>query len=123
MASRIWLTWALTLSLEEEQRQSREALDALKSFGFNLVSLSNNHAFDLKVPGIQNTLREAGRLNLAHAGTGNTLEEALAPGYLHTPKGTVALIGMASGEVAPGGAATPTRPDVDEIRVHRGRLI
>src|SRR3984957_14076351 len=48
-----------------------EALDALQSFGFNLVSLSNNHAFDLKVPGIQNTLEEARRLKLAHAGTGN----------------------------------------------------
>ena len=74
-----------------------EALDALKSFGFNLVSLSNNHAFDLKVPGIQNTLQEASRLNLAHAGIGNTIEEAAAPGYLHTPKGTVALVAMASG--------------------------
>jgi poly-gamma-glutamate capsule biosynthesis protein CapA/YwtB (metallophosphatase superfamily) len=30
-----------------------EALDALQTFGFNLVSLSNNHAFDLKVPGIR----------------------------------------------------------------------
>ena len=26
-----------------------EALDALKTFGFNLLSLSGNHAFDLKV--------------------------------------------------------------------------
>src|SRR5579871_6542852 len=59
-----------------------EALDALQSFGFNLVSLSNNHSFDLKVAGIQNTLGEAKRLNLAHAGTGNTIQEAVAPGYL-----------------------------------------
>src|SRR5260370_41197802 len=36
-----------------------EALDALTTFGFNLLSLSGNHAFDLKVTGIQNTLREA----------------------------------------------------------------
>ncbi len=28
-----------------------EALDALKTFGFNLLSLSGNHAFDLKVDG------------------------------------------------------------------------
>jgi poly-gamma-glutamate synthesis protein (capsule biosynthesis protein) len=48
------------------------------------------------------------------------LDEAVAPAYLHTPKGTVALIGIASGEVAPGGAATPTRPGVDELRVHQG---
>jgi poly-gamma-glutamate synthesis protein (capsule biosynthesis protein) len=94
-----------------------EALDALQSFGFNLVSLSNNHAFDLKVPGIENTLQEAARLNLAHAGTGNTIEEAVAPGYLHTPKGTIALVAMASGLIADGGSATATRPGVNELRV------
>src|SRR5258708_25857208 len=37
-----------------------EALDALTTFGFNLLSLSDNHAFDLKVAGIQKTNREAG---------------------------------------------------------------
>ena len=98
-----------------------EALDALHSFGFNLVSLSNNHAWDLKVPGIQNTLEEAGRLKLTHAGTGNTLEEAAAPGYLHTPKGTVALVGMASGLIEPGGSATANRPGVNELRVEAGK--
>jgi poly-gamma-glutamate capsule biosynthesis protein CapA/YwtB (metallophosphatase superfamily) len=98
-----------------------EALGALQSFGFNLVSFSNNHAFDLKVPGIQNTLAEAKRLNLAHAGTGNTIEEAVAPGYLHTPKGTVALVAMASGLVAEGGSATAARPGVNELRVEAGK--
>jgi poly-gamma-glutamate capsule biosynthesis protein CapA/YwtB (metallophosphatase superfamily) len=97
-----------------------EALDALKAFGFNLVSLSNNHAFDLKVPGIQNTLQEASHLNLAHAGTGNTIEEAVAPAYLRTPKGTVALVAMASGLIAEGGSATATRPGVNELRVEAG---
>jgi len=98
-----------------------EALDALQSFGFNLVSLSNNHAFDLKVPGIQNTLEEAKRLNLAHAGTGNTIDEAVAPGYLRTPKGTVALVAMASGLIAEGGSATAGRPGVNELRVEGGK--
>jgi poly-gamma-glutamate synthesis protein (capsule biosynthesis protein) len=94
-----------------------EALESLKTFGFNLVSLSNNHAWDLKVAGIQNTLAQVKRLNLAHAGTGNTIQEAAAPGYLHTPKGTVALIGIASGLIEEGGAATATRPGVNELRV------
>ena len=95
-------------------------LDSLQAVGFNLVSLSNNHAWDLRAVGIQNTLREASKLNLVHAGIGNTLDEAVAPGYLYTPKGAVALIGIASGEVAPGGAATPTRPGVNELRVDQG---
>ena len=74
-----------------------EALDALTTFGFNLLSLSGNHAFDLKVTGIHNTLRGTDGRKIVHAGTGNNLAEAAAPGYLHTPKGTIALIASASG--------------------------
>src|SRR5579859_5421300 len=97
-----------------------EALDALTTFGFNLLSLSGNHAFDLKVTGIQNTIREADRRKIVHAGTGNTVAEAVAPGYLHTPKGTIALIASASGLITPGGRATADRPGVNELRVEAG---
>src|SRR6266550_3712706 len=89
-----------------------EALDALTTFGFNLVSLSGNHAFDLKAVGIQNTLREADRRKIVHAGIGNNLVEAAAPVYLQTQKGTIALIASASGLIAPGGSATAERPGV-----------
>lgn len=98
------------------------ALEALKSMGFNLVSLSNNHAGDLKIPGIQDTLREANRLNLAHAGTGNTLEEAEAPAYLRTPNGTVALVAIASGMIPPDGSATASRSGVNQLHVDAGNI-
>jgi len=116
---------ATVLEKEQSPKDGRflsppEALDALKALGFNLLALSDNHSFDLKVPGIQNTLREVKSRNLAHAGIGNTLEEAAAPGYLHTPKGTVALVAMASGLIAEGGSATATRPGVNELRVEAG---
>jgi len=97
-----------------------EAVDALQTFGFNLLSLSGNHAFDLKVTGIQNTIREVDRRKIVHAGTGNTVAEAVAPGYLHTPKGTIALIASASGLIAPGARATADRPGVNELRVEAG---
>ena len=97
-----------------------EALDALKTFGFNLLSLAGNHAFDLKVAGIQNTIREADVRHIVHAGTGNSVAEAVAPGYLRTPKGTIALIASASGLIAPGASATADRPGVDELRVEAG---
>jgi poly-gamma-glutamate capsule biosynthesis protein CapA/YwtB (metallophosphatase superfamily) len=99
-----------------------EAFDALTTFGFNLVSLSGNHAFDLKVTGIQNTLREADRRKIVHAGTGNNVAEAVAPGYLHTPKGTIALIASASGLITPGASATADRPGVNELRVEAGSI-
>jgi len=97
-----------------------EALDALTTFGFNLLSLSGNHAFDLKVKGVQNTLREADSRKIVHAGTGNNLTEAAAPAYLHTPKGTIALIASASGLIVPGGSATAERPGVNELRIEAG---
>jgi poly-gamma-glutamate capsule biosynthesis protein CapA/YwtB (metallophosphatase superfamily) len=96
------------------------ALDALTTFGFNLLSLSGNHAFDLKVTGIQNTIREADNRKIVHAGTGNNAAEAVAPAYLHTPKGTIALIASASGLIAPGASATADRPGVNELRVEAG---
>src|SRR5712692_7188297 len=97
-----------------------EALDALTTFGFNLLSLSGNHAFDLKATGIQNTIRDAESRKIVHAGTGNTLAEAVSPGYLHTPKGTIALLASASGLIAPGGSATKDRPGVNELRIEAG---
>jgi len=97
-----------------------EALDALKTFGFNLLALSCNHAFDLKVTGIQNTIREAESRKIVHAGTGNNLAEAAGPGYLRTPKGTIALIASASGLIVPGGSARADRPGVNELRVEAG---
>jgi poly-gamma-glutamate capsule biosynthesis protein CapA/YwtB (metallophosphatase superfamily) len=97
-----------------------ESLDALTAVGFNLFSLSDNHSFDLKAKGIQNTLSEIKARNLVHAGIGNDLAEATAPGYLHTSKGTVALISSASGLIVAGGNATADRPGVNELRVQAG---
>src|SRR5271163_2531249 len=97
-----------------------EALDALTTFGFNLLALSGNHAFDLKATGIQNTIRGAERRKIVHAGTGNNIAEAVAPGYLHTPKGTIALIASASGLITPGGSASADRPGVNELRIEAG---
>jgi poly-gamma-glutamate capsule biosynthesis protein CapA/YwtB (metallophosphatase superfamily) len=97
-----------------------EALDALAAMGFNLLSLANNHAFDLKVPGIHHALDETNRRHIVHAGTGDTIDEASAPAYLKTPKGTVALVAIASGLVAEGGSATSARPGVNELRVDKG---
>src|SRR6185437_2554137 len=55
------------------------ALDALQACGFNLLALADNHAFDLRATGIDNTIHEADRRGLVHAGTGDTLAEAASP--------------------------------------------
>lgn len=97
-----------------------EALDALKAVGFNLVSLSNNHAFDLQATGIRNTIRETSQRGIVHAGIGETLNEASGAGYLKTSKGTIALVSSASGLIAAGGMAAADRPGVNELRIRAG---
>src|SRR4029077_13076421 len=100
-----------------------EALDALQALGFNLLSLSNNHAFDLKEVGIDNTLREVERRRIAHAGTGATLAAAAAPTYLRVGSTTVALVASASGLIAQGGAARVNSSGVNELRVMAGEVV
>ena len=97
-----------------------EALDALGAMGFNLLALSGNHAFDLREPGIRNTLREVDRRRIVHAGTGINIADASAPAYLRTPKGTVALVASASGLLANGARADADHPGVNELRVNAG---
>jgi poly-gamma-glutamate synthesis protein (capsule biosynthesis protein) len=97
-----------------------EALDALQAMGFNLLALASNHAFDLQVTGITNSLHEADRRHLVHAGTGSTLAQAAAPAYLHTAQGTVALVASASGAISPDARASASQPGVNELRVEAG---
>lgn len=91
-------------------------LDCLKSMGVSLLAHSNNHAFDLNTGGILDALDAMKSRGFAHAGTGRDLAEARAPAFQRTPAGTVALVGMATGRVREGGAATPTRAGVHEVR-------
>lgn len=94
-------------------------LDALKWMGFNLLSLANNHAFDLGSLGVLSTIESARKLGFTFAGTGANLEEAGAPCYLETTKGRVALIAMASGSLPENAFATskcdalPARPGIN----------
>jgi poly-gamma-glutamate synthesis protein (capsule biosynthesis protein) len=85
--------------------------------------LSNNHAFDLKEAGVDNTLREVERRGIVHAGVGKTLAEAAAPAYLSVGNMTVALVASASGLIAAGGAARADARGVNELRVMAGDVV
>lgn len=93
-----------------------EAMEALKSFGFNLLSLANNHSFDIKARGIVNTLETAERLGIGHAGTGRNLLAANESCVVETSDGNVALIALASGLINDG-RATETQPGVNELAI------
>tara|TARA_R110002072_G_scaffold1559_4_gene12917 strand:+ start:12735 stop:13955 length:1221 start_codon:yes stop_codon:yes gene_type:complete len=95
---------------------SQQTLDCLDRMGFNLLALSNNHAWDLGTPGIVATRDAVAAAGFAHAGTGDNITQAAAPGYLYSPA-SAALVSMAMGRIREGGAATDTRPGSNEVRL------
>lgn len=97
-----------------------DALRSLRDLGFNLISLSNNHSWDLGDRGILATIDEARRNGFQFSGTGRNSAEATAPAFLETTAGTVSLVSMASGSIREGAAASPGSPGVNELRVARG---
>lgn len=92
------------------------AMEALKSFGFNLLALGNNHSYDLKADGIVATLEAAERLEIAHAGTGRDAHAANETVLLPTPCGSVAFLAHAAGLIH-AGRATPAQPGVNELAI------
>jgi poly-gamma-glutamate synthesis protein (capsule biosynthesis protein) len=67
-------------------------MDFLASMGFNLMSLSNNHIWDLGECGVEVTRAAADRYGVTHAGAGPTVEEATVPAYMHVKGTTFALV-------------------------------
>ena len=91
-------------------------LDCLKDWHIDLLATSNNHAFDLGTGGIVGTLDELEGRGFTHAGTGENLASAAAPAIRRGKNGTVGLVAGASGQIRGDGAATVSRPGVNELR-------
>ncbi|MBT8396038.1 MAG: hypothetical protein HKO65_11735 [Gemmatimonadetes bacterium] len=67
-------------------------MEFLADLGFNLMSLANNHAWDLGDCGIEATRGAAADLGVTFAGTGPDVSTATAPAFLEVEGGRIALI-------------------------------
>ena len=56
-----------------------EDLNKLKDLSFDIVSLANNHFFDLGLDGARHTIQLLDELGIKHIGAGNNIQEASAP--------------------------------------------
>ena len=68
----------------------------LQWLGINLIACANNHGTDFGENGVLTNLRYLDAAEMVNAGTGQNYAEAVAPAYLDTPKGRVALISATS---------------------------
>ena len=67
-------------------------MEFLSSMGFNLMSLANNHIWDLGECGVEATRAAAELYGVTYAGVGRSVEEAVAPAYLKVRRTTIALV-------------------------------
>ena len=56
-----------------------EDLNKLKQLSFDIVSVANNHFFDLGLDGARHTIQLLDELGIKHIGAGNNIQEASAP--------------------------------------------
>lgn len=63
-------------------KASPDAIEAIKTGGFNLISLSNNHIMDYYDTGLFDTISLLDENGIAHAGAGKNLEEAGRPAVI-----------------------------------------
>ena len=69
-------------------------LDSVREFGFNMLSLANNHTLDFSSCGVIKTLDYVRKAGFLAAGSGRNLREAAQPVYLDTRSGRYALIAL-----------------------------
>lgn len=71
-----------------------ETLRDLREMGFDLLSLANNHAVEGGTEGVLHTKAVAEAMGFAAAGTGASLEEAMAPACLDVAGTRIGLVCM-----------------------------
>ena len=70
-----------------------EDLFRLKEMDINVVTLANNHAFDLGLDGFENAIRQLDKLGIKYSGAGHDIEEARRPAVVKIEGKTMAFLG------------------------------
>ncbi|MBO4263312.1 MAG: CapA family protein [Bacteroidales bacterium] len=70
-----------------------EDLFRLQELDINVVTLANNHAFDLGLAGYENAVRQLDQLGIQYCGAGHNREEAGRPAVVRIKGKTLAFLG------------------------------
>ena len=98
-------------------------LDCLQSIGFEALSLSNNHAFDLGPSGVLSTLEEVEKRGFLHAGLGRDQQEVSRASHATISGRPVAVVAMDGGPgpdfmyAADANEGRPARPGVNRLSI------
>ena len=103
-------------------RAHPDRITEVKGFGFDVVTLANNHMLDYGQEGLADTLAVLKNAGIAAVGAGATRAAAFRPFVQPTARGGIAFIGICAA-LPPGYAATADRPGVAPLRVQQSVAI
>ena len=103
-------------------RAHPDRIAEVKAFGFDVVTLANNHMLDYGQEGLADTLDVLKNAGVAAVGAGPTRAAAFRPFVQTTARGGIAFIGICAA-LPPGYAATADRPGVAPLRVQQSVAI
>ena len=109
-------------------RADPEVLGDTLRYGFNMVTIANNHSLDFAYNGLLKTIDTIRKAGVPFSGAGGNLDEASEPCYLETAKGSLGLIGATTSMTNVAALAGrqsrrfPGRPGVNGIR-HTEELV
>lgn len=95
-------------------RAPPDAVEVLRAGRVGAVALANNHVLDFEEEGLLDTLRHLDTAGIAHAGAGETLDQAREPAVVAV--GALAMGIAAFTDNEPGWAAGPGRPGTSQLR-------
>lgn len=91
-------------------------ISCLSAAAINACALANNHMLDWGYDGLSETLQTLDALRIAHSGTGNNAEEALAPAVLNVegkPRVLLFSFGSTTSGIPREWSVTPSRAGVN----------
>ena len=92
-------------------------VEFLGGLNFGLMSLANNHSWNLSEDGIRSTIKAARDFGVTHAGTGETRAEAVAAGVRKVAGHRVGLIASATVRLGAAAAAGESKPGINLVRL------
>ena len=103
-------------------RAHPDRIAEVRGFGFDVVTLANNHLLDYGPDGLAETLEVLAAAGVDAVGAGRSQADALRCVVRPTPHGAVAFVGLCAA-LPPGFAATAVRPGVAAVRVRQSVAI
>lgn len=97
-------------------RADPDLAKTIASWGVDILSLANNHAFDFGNEGLFDSIAAVKDAGMAAVGAGKTLDESLRP-HIRTVNGKRIAFFAVSTHLPGGSAAAATRPGIAPVRV------